>query len=342
MKKYIYITVLSIVSMFFSSCENDSITISHGVPIKVDPSSVIAPFTYEVEKGELSTFDSNSKLRIRLLAYDGDGKLVAKDSVFLSSYAGIMNSSLILPEGSYTLVAITDMLIYDSDSGKTIEFWKLSGENDINNAKVTDVGYLGLKYKILGAGSTNITVTGETLNTINISPTPVGALLIAAYDYIHDYKNITEFCLLTNRSSDYMTFDSHGKVITIPSSNDNKYDWYVSSFDPRTITDKSYHYDWNYVFPTENVSFKFFKVATGSEDYVSLTKDITISKLEAGGEYMFHVNFRTGLVDGGRVNKPNSGTRSLDIPNFSSWNGYSQDKSNSLMLKGIVKYSSKK
>ena len=155
MKKIVYSIVIAVFALMVVACDNEPITITYGVPVKVDPSGVISPFTYEIITGELESFDTENKLRVRLLAYNSEGKLAASDSAFLTNYAAILNSSLQLTEGTYTLIAITDVVEHASNR-TTFEYWKLSNISDINQVKVTDAGYIGGENKIIGIGISTI------------------------------------------------------------------------------------------------------------------------------------------------------------------------------------------
>ena len=108
MKKYIFLLAITIVAIL-TSCTNDDITISKIITVKVDPSHVITPFPEEWP-GELESFDTSFKLRVRLLIYDKDGLLAYSDSTFLENYKKEMSISQPLPLGTYTVIATTDIV----------------------------------------------------------------------------------------------------------------------------------------------------------------------------------------------------------------------------------------
>ena len=289
MKKIFNIVFIAILTALTTACETDPITISHGVPVKIDPSGVIAPFTYEMKTGELESFTTSYKLRVRLLAYDSEGKLAAADSSFLTNYAGIMNSTIQLPEGVYTLLTITDIVKYES--GKvSLEFWHLTNVSDINQAKVTNAGLIGGKNKVLGTTSQKITVTDSEISTINMQPKPAGALLCIYFRHIHQYSDVTEYKLLTNRNADFMTFDSNGNFVTVPENQNNQFIWRVQYINPK---DESYSsstniYGWNFMFPVANANYKFV-YSTATETDQDLVTDMIVN-LAAGEEYLFELD----------------------------------------------------
>ena len=83
--KKIFFTLLAFAGML-ASCSNDDIEIIQTQnTVTVNPSYVISPFTYENVTGELESFPTDYKLRVRVLAYDADGVLRAADTRILSS-----------------------------------------------------------------------------------------------------------------------------------------------------------------------------------------------------------------------------------------------------------------
>ena len=341
MKKSIYSTVIAVFALIVVACENDPITITHGVPVKVDPSGVISPFTFEIYTGELESFDTENKLRVRLLAYDSEGKLAASDSAFLTNYAAILNSSIQLPEGTYTLIAITDVVKHASNR-TTFEYWNLSNISDINQVKVSDTGYIGGENKILGIANQIITVTGSQMSTINLNPQPSGALLCIRYLNIHQFSDVTKYELQTNRSSDYMTFDSYGKPVTVPENNNNQFDWRVSYIEPKSSYYINYNhiYSWNFMFPVSNANYRFV-YSTESVSNEVLYTDMIVT-LNAGDEYVFMLdlcdednnNYITHAY--GKVNGTKS-TRSVELPNTPWLEKKIADSQHTARLKDLMK-----
>lgn len=276
-------TVIAIAT--FTSCTNDAIEISGGVSIKVNPSGVIAPFTYEYETGELASFSTDNKLRVRVLAYNEKGKLAAADSAFLTNYEGLMNSTLQLPKGTYTLVSITDVVEHSSST--TFEYWLLSDEEELSQMKITDAGYIGGENKILGIANKTITVS-DNAETILLNPTPAGALLYIHYFDIHRFTDVIEYKFESNRSSDYISFNTNGDYVTIPENNNNKFDWRLSFFNPQEEDWEGYtgFYAYYFMFPVTNVSFRFVYSTADATDEI-LSPNMEISSLAAGDEYGF-------------------------------------------------------
>lgn len=342
MKRYLYTSVIALLTICFIACENDPITISYGTPIKVDPSGVIAPFTYEVKAGELESFSSSYKLRIRVLAYDVDGKLAAADTSFLTNYAGIMNTTLTLQEGTYTLIAITDVVRYSS--GKTtLEYWILSGIQDINQTKITNAGYIGGKNKILGIDSKRISVSGES-STVNLAPSAAGALLCVRVLHMHQFTNVTEYKLLANRNADFLTFDSQGNAISTPQNDNNQFKWRVTYFNPQDEAYANYsgYYAYNFMFPVSNANYKFV-YSTESETDEELATNMLVN-LEKGDEYLFLLELFDEedpnydiTYDYGKVNGTGTRTRSTELPQTPWMKKMAADAQNAAKLKDLIK-----
>ena len=103
MKKYIL--MLFAVVAAFTSCTNDDIAINYATNFKINPATVIKPFTFENEKGELEGIPSSYNLRIRLLIYTAEGQLVKEEKELFTSYASTMGVSTHLPVGDYIAIS---------------------------------------------------------------------------------------------------------------------------------------------------------------------------------------------------------------------------------------------
>lgn len=337
MKKYIYSVLTAVLVILMTACENDPITISYGVPVKVDPSGVIAPFTYEVKTGELESFSSSYKLRVRLLAYDSEGKLAAADSSFLSNYASIMNSSLTLPEGVYVLVAITDVVRRESNR-TALEYWYLSNHSDINQVRVTNAGYIGAKNKVLGIMSQRISVTGGETGTINMAPRPAGALLLVEFLNIKNFNDVTKYELQTNRNSDFMTLDSQGSPVTVPENVNNQFNWRIQYVEPPKETSSNI-YGWNFMFPVNNANFRFVYNTETETNQVLVTNMIV--NLNAGDEYVFILdlcdedNDDQITYDFGKVN--GNASRAVNLPITPWMQKKIADSQRTAKLKDLIK-----
>lgn len=128
MKKYI-LTLFVLMGML-SSCSNDDITVDYATNFKVNLSTVIKPFTYEMTPGELESVGSDERIRTRLLIYDTEGNLVDQETQLLSNYSAIMSCSKALKKGDYIAIAISDVVQY-SNSKISFQYWSLSDSASI-------------------------------------------------------------------------------------------------------------------------------------------------------------------------------------------------------------------
>ena len=285
MKKYILLSAIAIAAVF-TSCSNDEVEVSQGIAVKVDPSNVIAPFTYEIKAGELESFGTSYKLRTRVLAYNDQGLLAANATDYLTNYASIMNSTLYVPAGKYTLIAITDVVEY-KNATPSLEYWTMTGEDNINTLKLSDAGYIGGKNKILGVTSKNVSVSSGS-EAFTLNPQAAGALLLIEYLDIHQFSDVTEYKVQANRACDFLTFNSTGQYITTPENKNNQYNWRLTYINPQESSFASINstYRYSFSFPMNNVSYRYV-YSTSSVTDEAITPDLTIYSLKAGDEYVF-------------------------------------------------------
>ena len=288
MKKILF-SIIALVGLF-SSCSNDDIIVERKTTIKVNPSQVIAPFNYENEPGELESFATSHKLRVTLLAYNKDGLLKARDTQYLANYASLATYNLQLEKGEYDIVAITDVVEY-TNSEVSFEYWKLSGENNILTTRMTDAGYIGGKYKIMGIARESININFEN-NDVILYPIPVGALCLVEWYNIHTFSDVTKYTLSMNRSSDFLQLNNSSGWDVTPENNNNKYDWRLAYLEPSDYIDNSNSYNqgyciYNYYYCLPmSLSFKY--QATIEETF-DLTDPVQVN-LEAGKEYWFYLD----------------------------------------------------
>lgn len=280
MKKILY-SLIAVLAMVMSSCSNDDIEITRAISVKVNPSGVIAPFTYEINDGELESFSTKYKLRVHTFAYNEKGLLVAQDIQYLKNYASIANCNLNLEKGTYTLVAVTDVAEIDGNNVKT-EFWKFSDAEKISTTKITDAGLLGGKYKILGLDIKSITI-GDNNNECNLNPKSVGALCLVQWFNVHTFPSVEKYTLAMSKSCDFLQLnESNGYEISEKNEN-GAFNWRLSYIEPSNYTSNNL-YEYYFMLPMKNINFKYTYVENGSTN--TLFDPQTVS-FEAGGEYWF-------------------------------------------------------
>ena len=293
MKKYIYI-LLACVAMF-SSCSNDDISIRTATNFKINPATVIAPFTWEWTPGDLESFNTNYQLRIRLLIYNSEGLLQAEDTQYFSNYAVTMNSSLDLPAGDYNAIVITDLAGQTSNAVK--EFWTLSEYERLADTHIDDVGYIGGQEKILGITNQSFSVTNESQNEISINVQPVGALFFVYIRNIHTFDFATRYSLVCAKTAEQCIFNTDGSYSIVAKNNNGSYDWRICYTDPADHLDADHVYGYYYVLPASNLNLKF-QYNTESTEHEDITPVMTINP-QAGEEWMFVLDLQDPEYGGG-------------------------------------------
>lgn len=316
MKKYLFV-LLAFVVAFTSSCTNDAITIKNAINFKVNPSTVIAPFTWEWNPGDLETFDTDYELRVRLLVYNSNGILEAEDVQYFNNYSVMMNSAISLPDGSYTAVAITDLV--GKTSNAVSEYWTLNDYQRLADAHIDDAGYIGGKQKILGISHANVVVDGQVKNDVVINAQPAGVLLFVWFGNIHAFSDVSRLSLVTSKKTSECIFNADGTFSIASENHNGSYDWYIGYTDVKDYPEYSNIYGYYYVLPTTNMNLKF-QYDTDSEKYNDLTPAMTINP-KAGEEYMFVLDLRDEdynneiTYDYGVVNDSRTERKGLELKN---------------------------
>lgn len=297
MKKYIYMVVMVISVIAFASCTNDAIEISKGTNFKINPATVIAPFTYEVSAGELEGINSNYRLRIRLLIYNTSGILVEEESQFFTSYATVVATSKSLAKGDYTAIAISDIVIKD----ELDTYWLLSDYKNLSTATIVKTDYIGdYGREILGVAKTAFSVNENENEDVNINILPAGSLFVVSYWGIQQYADEVDFYELA--VSKYVIdckFDKQGNFT--PSWENCNFEKRVNVHDTEGDTGNRY-YHYAYILPTSNLKLKY-RAYTKDEEYIDLTEEMVVSP-KAGEEYRVildldeHVYYVPELVNG--------------------------------------------
>lgn len=279
MKKHIFFIAAAFLALF-ASCSNDEITISKTVNFTVDPSTVIEPFSaVEFNTGELESFNTDFKLRIRLFVYDSKGTLVERALGEYTNYAIQMKSYSFLQEGNYTAVAISD--IYRPNN--YFEYWTVSGEEKLSTLKISDTGYFGYEKSVLGVTKKSFYVQGGNQD-VKINIQPAGALFLVYYRNIFTYSGVTSYELNVNRIQESLSFDSNGDFTVNSKNNNGKFDWRIDALDledwDQSTTKNVYSYA--YQLPMKNVGLCFSYFSNGKGYLLGNGKTFN---LEAGDGY---------------------------------------------------------
>lgn len=284
MKKYTLI-IAAILLMVLSACtDSKDITIIRSKIVsksfKINPSTVISGFE-ELQAGDLTVISSNMELRVRLLIYNENGQLVAKDTQYFSDYSHIMTSNVDVDEfGSYKAMVITDIR-RKSDS---LEFWTINGEENLNSLIINNTGYLGGENNILGIS--NYDFDGNTSSQININVQPAGALMVVYYMGIRALSYVTEYQLAIDKSTDSVTFTSDAlPEWNIKSSSD--FDWRISNIELADFDDtveNVYEYVFALPYGQTKIELQGYNMLALGSSWFALTETAYLN-LGRGTEY---------------------------------------------------------
>ena len=248
------IMCMALVALLFASCKNEDISISREVSFEVNPHGVISEFEkHQVHEDDFE-FLSGDWLRVHLLIYDNHGNLVASDVQYLSGYRSTMNSTVELADGSYTVVATTDVASLDHDN-VTFEYWEFSGMDRLTDLRITDAsGLIGWDDKILGITSSTIIVgAGHVSHTIDVKP--AGALVLVQTNGIHTFSDVISYHLYVDKNSDYCSFGSDGSMSSTINAG-TTYNWQLSV--QNTSSSGNNYYTYRFVLPLGNTNFIWF------------------------------------------------------------------------------------
>ena len=263
MKKYISLLAIAIIAVL-SSCSIEDVTVSKTVNFTVNPSTVVEPFVEKYSyiisdvlgsnKGELESFSTDFKLRVRLFVYDKNGELAKKVSGDFSNYDVKLKESIFLPVGSYTAIAISD--VYSPQ--QNFQYWAVSGEDQLATLKIEDTGYFGDALTILGATKQTFTV-GETGVDVNIDIKSAGALFLITYWNIFTYSDVTQYELSVNKLQSSINYNSNGDYTISTQNNNGSFDWRISSIELADIDKTKYSAArrWATQLPMNNVGVCF-------------------------------------------------------------------------------------
>lgn len=277
MKKYLAIFAV-LFTVILSSCSNDDIPVQDTTVIRVNPSTVMSDFTYQLNPGDLDGVESDEELRIRLFIYDGSGNLVDEQTQSVRNYLTTATFEVDLPHGeNYKAIAITD--VTSNSSGSVAEYWGIEDPSDLSSMRINYLGHEGNfgEQEILGVKSYAF-VSGENI-TINVEA--AGALVCTRVRNIHAYSDIQYIWAWGNRGNGFYDFSTEGSLNSNP---DLEVQPDFSDIDVDDFINYNV-YSYKFIMPQTNYSLTLaFADNTGSPIHRS---DITGLTFKPGREYLF-------------------------------------------------------
>lgn len=279
MKKYL-VLLTTLFTVILSSCTNEDVLIRKTTIIRVNPSSVMSNFTYQLNSGDLDGVDSEDEIRIRLFIYDDKGSLVSESNQKVRNYLTTATFEIDLPQNeSYTAIATTDVIT--SKSGAVPQYWEIVEAAELSTLRIN---YLGNErnygdQEILGVKSE--TIYGGEKTTIDVEA--AGALVCTSFENVHAYSDIQYIYVWGNRGNGFYDFSTQSELISNPNL-EVKPDFKFMDVDDNH---SGYGYSYKFIMPQVNYIFTlaFYdsdgKLITGNEE-----EGVT---LKQGCEYSYHV-----------------------------------------------------
>lgn len=282
MKKYFAI-LPALLALIMSSCSNDDVPVSKSVTFKINPATVVENL-YERNAGDLTSLSYDSSLIVSLYIYDTDGKLVATESQEFDAYTKVMTANMTLQTGSYTAVAVSNVT-------SSVNFWDISGYDNISTFKITDNGYIGGKDKILGLTVTALDIS-EYNSSIDINIRNAGAVACVVLANWNRYSDVTTYGLLGKQSCDYISFNTYGSVdYSIESKSDYSFYKVKYGYDPEYNGASGYFF----TFPIKNAAMKFFAETTDNTTY--LLGSNLVDDIKLGDSYLIRYDVTNETTD---------------------------------------------
>ena len=201
MKKLFFLSLIA--GFVFTSCTNDDVPVLDGVTVRVDPSTILEPFSYQINAGDLDGVGETQSLRIRLLVYDEDGNLYASEEQNVPNYLASANFNVAVPDDAfeYTFVAVSDVV--DSDPESVAEYWQISEEQSLQTLRIayTSAFTYG-EQEILGISSAKF----RGGRNITMELQAAGALICTYVSGYKDYSNIGSVLVFGEYGNGYFDF----------------------------------------------------------------------------------------------------------------------------------------
>lgn len=294
MKKYLFLAALLLTALAtttFTACSNDDIEISHAVNVDVKLSSVVAPFSYNLPTETVKSMASIYKLRVRLLAYDSNGAKVFDATQIKANYDEIASASLNLPDGQYTLLAITDVVRITDASSATIdrEYWKVNDDDKLTSLTIEKLNFNPYKYSMLGIGSKQVILNG-TQQYYSLEPNPAGALIcldatsIKSTITFTNGSSVRAYALQANKYANYVKFNDKGEHSVVPATTSPSL---YMQFDKDSSGDTYQNYC--FFLPTDDITVSFIGITSADNKQGKTLATTTISP-KAGDEILLSVD----------------------------------------------------
>lgn len=267
------LSLLAIVLLAGTSCSNDEIeindsqltfTINLSNVMKYDGVDIIEKYagSNAVKYLKDVPVEDGRHLRVRNLIYDKNGFLKRQTEDFASSYNQTIQPKLLLPEGKYTVITLTDIVTKNKDGKVGFHFWDVKDSTLLGDTRLVPTGYIG-KFQSLGFAKTEIEVGGSVIQ--EVKPSPVGSMVYVRYRNMKDFKinnKIVNYLSIdTYHNLQYLYFNSSKKLTTLEDvSDDYPWPWRIDYVNPVDYLDneKNNFYNFTFIVGCENHPIGFY------------------------------------------------------------------------------------
>lgn len=299
MRKLAFLFVL-IAGFLLASCNNDDIPVGNTTVIRINPSTVISSFSYQINSGDLDGVEDGQSLRIRLFVYDENGILCASGQQEIQNYLTSATFTLNLEnDKEYTAVAISD--ITDSNSDNLAEYWSVSDALTLANLQITykgsDINYGS--QEILGITSANV-VSG---NNVTIDLQAAGAMVCSYVKNLHANSSVDNILIWGSRGNGYFDFDNGA----LNSNPDLEMLPYFMDID---VPNTSYSGVYAYKFLMPQTSYGIYLGLYDESGSIICSSTKTALTLSKGHEYLFLATLSSGSVSASFTDVTGQQTRS--------------------------------
>ena len=265
------LSLLAIILLAGTSCSNDEIeindsqltfTINLSNVMKYDGVDIIENIVGANAVSYLKEVpvEDGYHLRVRNLVYDKNGILRKQTEDFASSYNQTIQPKLLLPEGKYTVITLTDIVEKNNDGKVGFHYWDVKDSTILGNTRLVPTGYIG-KFQSLGFAKTELQVGGSLIQ--EVKPSPVGSMVYVRYKNIKDFKinnKVMSYLEVnTKHHLQYFYFDTNKKLTALEEKSDT-YDWRFEYIKPVNYTNSSsqHIYDFSFIIGCDNHPVGFY------------------------------------------------------------------------------------
>lgn len=289
--KKISLFLLVVITTFIVSCSNSDIEILKPAVVKVNLSSIMKPFNFQINAGDLDGVSEAYQIRITLLAYDSEGNLFDKQESYASNFLSTVSFNLNLKDDVYRIVALSDQV--SSKSGIIPEYWAIAGEDKLSTLVVNYLckdQYCYGKQEILALGTTSMYPGSDT--TIDMKA--AGALICTWFSNIHEYSNVYSMVSFTNRNNDSYSFSSDGSFVVNQDLNTEGICLRLQDI-PNKYQKVSGQYSYKFLMPLKNVKYSVLLL---DKDNNQLSSSYVTLDLKSNREYVAFVELNNELANG--------------------------------------------